>query len=93
LVGRRQDFPLRVCQPAGDRLGLEPGPSLEDEGDEILVGNPTQSGRVDRGDLADGPAAGLSSCTPGQFRSYCTFSELCIAPSMVNLRCLEAPLP
>ena len=59
------------------QTGLEPWPSLEEEGDQILDGNPRQSGRVDWGDIEDGPAAGVWSCTPGRFRSLYTYTELC----------------
>lgn len=60
-----------------EQHGLEPWPNLEDDGDEVLDGRPSQSGRVDWGDVEHGPAAGVWSCTPGSFRSFYTFSELC----------------
>lgn len=68
---------MEVYRPHTTGLPPEAWPALEDEGDEILAGTPQQSGRVDRGDVDRGPAAGVWSCTPGRFRSHYTCSELC----------------
>ena len=68
---------MEVYRPHAEPPPLEPWPDLEDEGDVVLSGDPSQSGRVDWGDAETGPAAGVWSCTPGRFRSHYTYSELC----------------
>ena len=59
-----------------DQTGLESWSDLEEDGIEILEGNPKQSGRIDWGS-AEGPlTAGTFECTPGKFRVTYPFSEL-----------------
>ena len=60
-----------------EEAGLTPWPPLEDEGVEILEGDPKQSGRVDWGDEAGPMAVGVWECTPGKMRLVNGFSELC----------------
>jgi uncharacterized cupin superfamily protein len=59
------------------QTGLESWPKFEEEGVEVLEGNPKQTGRIDWGN-AEGPmATGVWECTPGKVRLVNPFSEFC----------------
>lgn len=67
---------MHSYKQSATQTGLEVWPELEEEGMEILEGNPKQSGRMDWGNQ-DGPlGAGTWECTPGKFRLTFPFSEL-----------------
>ena len=53
---------------SSDQSGLESWPNFEDEGVEVLEGNPQQSGRIDWGNIEGPLAAGVWECTPGKVR-------------------------
>jgi len=57
--------------------GMQPWPDLEEEGCEILAGQPKQSGRIDWGNVNGPLAVGVWECTPGKVRLVNPFSEYC----------------
>jgi len=62
---------------SSEQSGMEPWLDFEEEGCEVLEGNPKQSGRIDWGS-AEGPmAVGVWECTPGKVRLVNPFSEFC----------------
>ncbi len=62
---------------SSNQIGLESWPDIAEEGDEVLAGNPQQSGRVDWGNIEGPLAVGIWECTPGKFRGTYPYSELC----------------
>jgi len=60
-----------------NQTGLEPWPTFEEDGVEVLEGNPQQSGRIDWGNVEGPLAAGVWECTPGKVRLVNPFSEYC----------------
>jgi hypothetical protein len=60
-----------------NQTGLESWPKLEEEGVEVLEGDPQQSGRIDWGNVEGPLAVGVWECTPGKCRLVNPFSEYC----------------
>ena len=60
-----------------DQTGLETWPDFEEEGVEVLEGNPQQAGRIDWGNVEGPLAVGVWACTPGKVRLVNPFSEFC----------------
>ena len=68
---------MHSYKQSATQAGMELWPDFEEEGVEVLEGNPKQSGRIDWGN-AEGPlAVGTWECTPGKVRLTNPFSELC----------------
>lgn len=55
--------------------GVEPYLPLEEDGWEILEGNPVQSMRFDHGTLDSAPVLAIWNCTPGKIRKVQPFNE------------------
>lgn len=62
---------------SSNETGLEAWPDFEEEGVEVLEGDPKQSGRIDWGNIEGPMAVGIWECTPGKVRLTNPFSELC----------------
>ena len=60
-----------------EQAGMEPWLEFEEEGVEVLEGNPKQSGRVDWGSIEGPMAVGVWECTPGKVRLVNAYSEFC----------------
>lgn len=68
---------MQSYEQSSNETGLESWPDFEDEGVEVLEGNPRQSGRIDWGNIEGPLAVGVWECTPGKVRLTNPFSELC----------------
>ena len=62
---------------SSSQTGMEPWLDFEEEGVEVLEGNPKQSGRIDWGSVEGPMAVGVWECTPGKVRLVNPFSEYC----------------
>lgn len=71
------DKSMQVYKQSADQSGLEAWPAYEDDGVEVLEGNPQQSGRIDWGHIEGPAAAGVWESTPGKIRLINPFSEYC----------------
>jgi hypothetical protein len=69
---------MQAYKQSSSQTGLELWPKFEEAGDEVLEGNPQQSGRVDWGNIEGPVAVGIWECTPGTARGTYAFSELCM---------------
>lgn len=68
---------MQEYKQSSDQNGLESWPDFEEEGVEVLEGNPQQAGRIDWGNIEGPLAAGVWECTPGKVRLINPFSEYC----------------
>jgi uncharacterized cupin superfamily protein len=71
------DNVMQIYKQLSNETGLELWPDFEEEGVEVLAGNPKQSGRIDWGNIEGPMAVGIWECTPGKVRLINPFSELC----------------
>ncbi len=68
---------MEAYKQSSNQTELEPWPKLEEEGVEVLEGNPQQSGRIDWGTVEGPLAVGVWECTPVKVRLVNPFSEYC----------------
>ena len=68
---------MQSYRQSATQTGMEPWPELEEEGVEILEGDPKQSGRIDWGSIEGPMAVGVWECTPGKVRLVNAYSEYC----------------
>lgn len=69
---------MQAYKLSSNQTGVELWPGIAEEGDEVLEGNPQQSGRVDWGNIQGPLAVGIWECTVGKFRGTYPSSELCV---------------
>jgi len=68
---------MQTYEQSLDQTGLESWPKFEEEGVEVLEGNPQQAGRIDWGNVEGPLAVGVWECSPGKVRLINPFSEYC----------------
>ena len=71
------EMPMQSYKQSLNQTGLESWPEFEEEGVEVLEGNPQQSGRIDWGNVEGPLAVGVWECSPGKVRLVNPFSEYC----------------